>query len=243
MPLLPRNAMLHLSTTPKGPSRILKLSWCHTCIQSHHARNRQAFGGQFSAYLMSYLLGTSRWRGKTFRNLLKCVCGPKSSHNKKSVTKDGACVQHCVGVRTWCYLFRILEDHECGMNHDQDGRNENKIRRAKPAEMASSAPIDANMQCMLQKIREDSKQYSKLHCVRQDHRGFGDCYASNCADKQRPTSATNDKGKPSKSPKPSIPQACVGIWRFGSTTGFLQLRFWIPRVSGAALLCRANVFH
>jgi hypothetical protein len=88
------------------------------------------------------------------------------------------------------------------MNHNQHRGNQDKIRRAKSAEVASSAPIDANMQCMLQKIRKNSEQYSKLHSVGQHHRGFGDCYASNCADKQRPTSATNDKGEPNESPKP-----------------------------------------
>jgi len=102
--------------------------------------------------------------------------------------------------------------------------------------------IDADMQSVLQKVCEDSKQYGKLHGVGQHHRGFGDSYAGNCADKQRPTSATNNEWKANKPPKARIPKPCVGLWRLGSTTGFLQLGFRIPRVSGTTLFSCADVF-
>jgi len=88
--------------------------------------------------------------------------------------------------------------------------------------------IDADMQSVLQKVCEDSKQYGKLHGVGQHHRGFGDSYAGNGTDKQGPTSATNNEWKANNSPKSSIPQTRVRIWRLGFTTGVFQLRFRIP---------------
>jgi hypothetical protein len=88
--------------------------------------------------------------------------------------------------------------------------------------MVTPATIDADMQRVLQKVCEDGQQYGKLHGVGQHHRGFGDSYAGKCADKQRPTSATNNEGKANNPPKPSIPEAVVGSWwRLGLTTGFL----------------------
>jgi len=179
-------------------------------------------------YIKGALSGLFLPSGKKLCDLLESVCGPESPNQEKSIAKDCARVQHCVGVGTWFHLLGILEDHECGMNHDHHCGDEDKIRGAKSVEMITSTPIDANMQRVLQKIREDSKQQSKLHCVGQHHRGFGDSYAGNGADKQRPTSATNNEGKPNQSTKSGVPQACVRIWRFGSTTGVLQLRFWIP---------------
>jgi hypothetical protein len=83
------------------------------------------------------------------------------------------------------------------------------------------------MQRVLHKVCEDSQQNSKLHCVRQNHRGLRDSDASDCADKQRPASATNDEGKTNKASKSSVPEAGVGIWRFRSSSGFFQLRFRI----------------
>jgi len=145
-------------------------------------------------------------------------------------------------VRSWRDFFGILEDHECGMNHNQERGEENKIRGAKSAEMATPTPIDANMQRVLHEVCEDSKQQGKLHCVAQHHRSLRDSYAGESADKQRPTSATNNEGKANKPSKPGVPQACVGtIWRLGSTTSFLQLRLRIPRISGKALLGRTDI--
>jgi len=52
------------------------------------------------------------------------------------------------------------------MNHNEAGGQENDIHRAKTIEVTTPALIDADMQRVLQKIREDSKQYCKLHGMR-----------------------------------------------------------------------------